>query len=155
MEGNEIIKWSLSAIVGLILSFFNKYGVLIIFVSGAVLLDILTGLIKGKLRQEINSRAAYIGFWKKIALFAGLGFGLFLDAVVQYALLSYGGQSLPSFLLQNIPFAHIIGIYIILNESISIVENLHVCGVKIPSFIVNMLRISKEDIDKGNEPKNK
>ena len=42
----EKAKWLLSTILGLILSFTNKYGILIIFVAIAIVFDFVTGLIK-------------------------------------------------------------------------------------------------------------
>lgn len=153
MDWNEFIKWSSSVIIGFTMYFTNEYGFLILLVTIAILIDIFTGLIKGKINREINSRAGYIGLWKKIALFACLGFGLFLDAVVHYSFILQEGKNIPLSFVQKIPFGDIIGIYIILNESISIIENLHACGIKLPSFIVNILRVSKEEIDKGKEDK--
>lgn len=152
MNCNELVKWLSSIIIGLVMYFTNEYGYLILLVTGAILIDIVTGLIKGKIKREINSRTGYIGLWKKIALFAGLAFGLFLDAAVQYSFIKHKGNN-PLSLVQNIPFGDIIGIYIILNESISIIENLHECGVKLPYFIANTLCVSKKEIDKGGECK--
>lgn len=149
----EFAKWASSVIIGFAICFTNQYGNLILLIALAVLIDIITGLIKGKVNKEINSQAGYIGFWKKLSLFAGLGFGIFLDAVVGYSFVLYQDGNTSLSLARNIPFGNIIGIYIILNESISIVENLHACGVKIPLYIFNILHVAKDEIDKGTKNK--
>ena len=149
MGENDLAKLLASIIIGLGMTFSDKYGLLILLVIGAVIIDIFTGLVKGKIKRDINSRAGYIGFWKKVALFTGLGFGLFLDAVVGYFITLTAEEGVSLFVLQNIPFGHIIGIYIILNESISIMENLHECGIKMPNFIIKIFRKYTEEINQG------
>lgn len=151
MDGTEFVKWSSSIIIGIFISMSDEYLLLIFLVSCAVVMDIVTGMIKGKINRKIESNSGYAGIWNKIALFAGLAFGMFLDAVVQYAGAAFSGDDWDLSFFQTIHFGHIIGIYIILNESISIMENLYECGIKLPKFIVNALRMSKRKIDKDND----
>lgn len=147
-----LMKGQVPIITTLTIVFSSRYGLLITLVTGAILIDIITGIIKSKIHRKVSSKIGYIGFWKKMALFAGLGFGLFLDAVVQYSVSFTTDESISLAVFQWIPFGHIIGIYIILNECISIVENLYECGMKIPGSVIHILYRSKEDIDKI-EPK--
>ncbi len=142
------IKWILSAALGILAAFCEQYGLIIILVAVAVVLDICTGLIKAKATGEgLDSGKAMKGFWKKISLFVGLGFGIFLDyAVVQ--VLEKADVSLSI----DLPFALIIAAYIILPECISIAENLVQINPEIiPKWVSNLLKAAKDDIDDKGE----
>ena len=140
--------WFLSAVAGWVTSFFDRYGSLSLLVCLAVILDVLTGILKAKAAHAVNSNTGYQGFWKKMSLFAGLFFGYFLDLFEAF-LVSISDLVSVSF---HIPFGTIIGIYIILNESISICENLNACGVRLPAFLAKALLNANQELD-GNQKK--
>lgn len=139
----EKAKWLLSALLGLILSFTQKYGIMIIFVAVAIVFDFVTGLIKANIKGEVSSEVGKKGFFKKMALLICLFFGFFLDFVIPYMCATIGIK-IPF----ETPFGLIICFYIVLNESISICENLYACNPGImPNWIVRMLKSAKEQID--------
>lgn len=144
----EKAKWLLSAICGLILSFTQRYGVMIIIVAVAIVFDFVTGLIKANIQGEVSSEVGRKGFFKKMALLICLFFGFFLDFVIPYMCNSIGVK-----ISVNTPFGMIICFYIVLNECISICENLYVCDPGImPKWIVRVLKSAKEQIEeKGGE----
>ena len=144
----EKIKIFISIVLGVAATFFDKYALIIIFVAAAVVMDWITGLVKAKISGEgINSSKATIGFWKKVALFLGLVFGFFLDYFVPY-MLNYVNIDYPL----KAMFGMIFGCYIVVNESISICENLHICSPNLlPKWIVNILTVAKEKIEKGGD----
>lgn len=141
----EKMKWFLSLIGGAISVFSKQYATILIFVAIVVVMDFITGLIKAKATGEaISSRKGTIGFYKKIALFVGLFFGFFLDYFIPYALASIN-ISLP---IEGALFGMIIGCYIVINESISICENLYICNPDIlPKWIVKLLTSAKDQIN--------
>ena len=69
-------------------------------------------------------------------MFAALVFGIALDFWAEYASVS----GLAS------PIGRLFGIYIAVNECISICENLSACGVKMPSFVTHTLGKMKKSI---------
>lgn len=139
----EKIKWLLSVLLGLILSFTQKYGIMIIFVAVAIVFDFITGLIKANIKGELSSDIGRKGFFKKIALLVCLFFGFFLDYVIPYMCGSIGVK-IPF----DTPFGLIICFYIVMNECISICENLYACDPGImPKWIVKVLKSAKEQID--------
>ena len=144
---NNITKWLHSVILGSIATFFRQYGLFLILVALAVVFDVITGLVKVKATGgKLSSKKATRGFWKKIAFFAALLFGIFLDFASVTVLLHAGVE-----LGVDMPFALIICAYIILTESMSISENLLAINPDImPKWIVNLLRGSKGKIDKDN-----
>lgn len=146
----EKAKWLISVLGGLILSFTQKYGVMIILVAVAIVFDFATGLIKAKIEEDLSSDVGTKGFFKKIALLVCLFFGFFLDYAIPYMCASIGVK-IPI----DTPFGLIICFYIVLNESISICENLYVCNPGImPKWIVKMLKSAKEQIDEKGGKEN-
>lgn len=105
------IKWIVSIICGALAAFFQQYGLFILLVAVAVVLDVVTGLVKAKaIGEGLSSEKATRGFWKKISLFVGLAFGIFLDYVAMTVLAQAN-------IVVNVklPFALIIACYIVLN----------------------------------------
>lgn len=138
------IKLAFSAVLGALATFFNQYGLIISVVIIAIAIDCVTGLIKAKTAESgWDSQKATKGFWKKIALLIALAFGMLLDLFIPTALDAIG-VTIPF----NLPFALVIGCYIVLNECISICENLYIINPDImPKWIVSLLKIAKKDID--------
>lgn len=146
----EKVKWLLSFLGGFISVFFKQYAMIIIFVAIVVILDFITGIVKAKVIGEpISSKKGTIGFWKKIALFVGLFFGFFLDYFIPYAINAIG---ITIEIGNTALFGMIIGCYIVINESISICENLDKCNSEIlPRWIKKLLTSKKEQIDNIKE----
>lgn len=128
---------------GVFAAFCKSYGLIIELVAIAIVFDFTTGLIRGKIKGDINSKKGFKGFLKKIALLLSLFFGIFLDSFIPLLLILGLNIKIPF----DLPFSLIIGSYIILNESISITENLYECGVKLPTFIVKLLKVAGEQLD--------
>lgn len=145
----EKTKWLLSIICGVLSAFTKQYGMIIAFVSCAVVFDWITGIIGEKaVGHAITSKKGTIGFWKKMALFAGLFFGFFLDYFIPFAMEKINIE-VP---VKEAIFGMIIGCYIVINECISICENIYKANPAIlPKWIVSMLTLAKEQLDKDGE----
>lgn len=143
------IKWLLSIIMGLITTFFQQYGILIILVAVAIVFDLVTALIRVKASENDawSSEKCSKGLLRKVALLVGMFFGFFLDLFIPYVL-SYMSISLPF----AMPFGMIISFYIVLNESISVCENLYATNPEImPKWIVNLLTNIKDHLENDAE----
>ena len=142
---HDVYKWAISVIGGAVAAFFGQYVLFIALVALAVVLDVITGLVKAKATGEgLSSKKANRGFWRKMALFVALAFGIFLDyaaaAVLVHVGVNLGGE---------LPFALIISAYIIINEAISISENLYLTNPdSFPKWIAKRLKVAKEQMDK-------
>ena len=145
----ESVKWVASIVLGAVATFFGQYGILILLVSAAIMLDLFTGLIKAKVSSTETwcSEKCRKGLFKKLALLVGMAFGFFLDWFIPYVLL-YVNVSLPF----AMPFAMIICFYIVLNESISISENLYAANPEVmPKWIVKLLVNVKDKLEGETE----
>ena len=143
----EKLKIVLSVMFGAIAAFCRQYYLIIVLVALVIVMDFVTGIVKSKITGEgWDSEKGTKGFFKKIALLLSLFFGIFLDWAIPVALKSGLDITIPF----TTPFSLIIGFYIIFNECISICENLYKCNEKtVPKWIVNLLKIASEKLDKG------
>lgn len=147
---NTYLKWLLSVISGALAAFLGQYGLFFALVAVAVVLDVITGLVKSKATGEgLSSQKANRGFWRKMSLFVALAFGIFLDlagaAVLSRVGMSFGGE---------LPFAAIVCAYIIINETISISENLYLANPdSFPKWIAKRLKVAREELERRGEDK--
>lgn len=140
----EYFKRMWSVILGLIATLCNAYGVIFILVCVAIVFDVVTGIVASKANGiVISSKRAHQGFWKKVGLILALFFGVFLDTFIPI-LLGMIDITLPF----NMPFGLVFGCYIVLNESISICENIYKINPTIlPKWVISLLTGGKNKID--------
>lgn len=141
----EKAKWLLSIMAGAVGAFSKQYGVLIVMVCTVIVMDWVTGVIaSAAVGEPITSKKGTKGFWKKMALLTALFFGFFLDYFVPYVTTKVGIHIDVNVAI----FGMIIGCYIVLNESISICENLYKTNPSIiPKWIVKLLVNAKGQIE--------
>ena len=142
---DEFYKITLSIITGLLASFTQEYGLLLLFVTFAIVLDVVTGVIKVSCTDEVwSKKKANLGFWHKISLYIGLALGVFLDYLIPFMAEEIG----LSMNMSGLHVSFVIGFYIIINELISACQNLHCCNAHIlPSWVLKLLQTSAEHID--------
>lgn len=141
-----------SALLGTIATIAEQYVVLIILVAIVIVMDVISGLIRAAATGEaITSEKGTRGFWKKIALLFSMIFAFFLDLAVPY-ILDVVNINIPKMLL----FGSIVGVYIILNESISITENILKANKhSVPKWLKKLLTGAKNKIDDMEEGEKK
>lgn len=146
------IKVLFSFILGVVTTFFKMYGEIIGLVCFAIIFDIISGIVGSKAAgTKISSKKANKGFWKKVSLLLALAFGMFLDIFIPLSL-NYVNVLVP----YNMPFGLVFGCYIVLNESISICENIYKVNPAIlPKWVNNMLLDSVKAINKDDEREGK
>ena len=138
MEKPKLMFFSLCASIT---AFAEKHGTILILCCIFILIDLATGLTRAKIQGEVTSSVGYKGFWRKISLLLTLAFGVCLNLFIDYL------SALELFPFSfSMPISLTIGIYISVNECISICENLSASGVKMPNFIVNALKKTGETI---------
>jgi len=148
MSKESIIKLSISCFTGLAASFWGIYGPVIMCVLVVICMDIVTGLVKAKATDKpLDSKTGYKGFWKKMALIVALTFGIFLDAFIPI-MLGVITLELPF----KMPIGTIVGCYIVINESISIIENINEAApTALPKWIKKLLEGAGKTINDGGK----
>lgn len=146
-----------SALLGTLATLTEQYTVLIVLVAAAIVLDVITGLIRcGATGEKLSSEKGTKGFWKKIMLMASLLFAFFLDVSIP-TILDVVNVTLT--FQKSLLFGSIVGVYIILNESISICENiLKANKMALPKWLKKLLQDVKKEVDEkgaGTDADNK
>ena len=119
-----------------------------VIVLGAVMLaDYISGLARAWIGKTLCSRVGIVGIVKKIAYLFAVAVAVVVDWVIQTAA-AKAGIELGSFYL----FGLLVTIWLILNECISILENLAVIGVPLPGFLVKVIgKLKQAAEDRGEE----
>jgi len=135
-----------SGIIGLCTAIAGRYVILIVLVAVAISLDVVSGLIRCAATGEpITSKRGAQGFWKKMILLFAMAFAFFLDVSIP-TILEVVSIKLP--VDRSLLFGSVVGVYIILNESISIAENIYKANNKsLPKWIKKLLTGAKKEID--------
>jgi len=148
MHTDKVFRWLLSVLSGAAAAFCGQYGLFFLLVAAAVVLDVVTGLVKAKATGEgLSSEKATRGFYKKLSLFAALLFGIFLDFAASAVIVRAGVT-----VAAETPFALIVSAYIIINEAISIAENLYLTNPdSFPQWIAKRLRVAKDQMEQSDK----
>ena len=122
-----------------------------VIVLGLVMLaDYVSGLARAWIGKTLCSRVGIIGIVKKIAYLFAVAVAVVVDWVIQTAA-AKAGLELGGFYL----FGLLVTIWLVLNECISILENLAVIGVPLPAFLLKIVEKLKQTAeDKGEEASN-
>lgn len=109
--------------------------------------DYITGVTAAKNRGKVvSSSYGFMGIVKKIFMWLLIVIGVFIDIILQYIV-----ENL------NIPIVlpYIVGcvvaIWLVLNEIISILENLNDIGVPMPPFLMPLVQRLKVQVEKKTE----
>lgn len=108
------------------------------------IIDYITGLIAAVYREDekISSYKSMKGIAKKVCMWLLVVVGSVVDNLLLYASHTIG-MTLPfSFLV-----ASIVAIWIVCNELISILENMIDIGVKIPKFLMPIVKLIKQQAE--------
>lgn len=106
-----------------------------------IVLDIITGIIKATLNRSdkswsggLNSSSMFRGGVKKISILIMVALGTVLDGII----------------VPNEVFIRVMIVsYYIANESLSILENIGICGVSLPKALYKVLDLLKDKGDKS------
>ena len=111
-----------------------------------MIVDYFTGMASAKVTGELNSRIGIVGIIKKVGYLALIAVGMVVDYIIGSALINVGVEAQQSYW-----FGMIITIWLIINELISILENLGEIGVPLPEFLVNAVKSLKNKVDGGDK----
>jgi len=145
-------KWAAAAVIGVVASWFGRVWVFIVLTVAAILLDYVTGMLAGRAKDGLNSKKATQGLYKKTGIFMLMCLGLFLDSAINH----FTAQGTAMLQIPfSMPIAHIVTMWIVMTEGISVCENLERLNVPIPGWLMKTLNHSKSKINRGESTDNR
>lgn len=148
----EKIKITITAIIASIMSWMGILSLPVFLLIGCNILDYFTGLCASGYRAEtISSYKGIRGIIKKVCMWLLIVVGAVIDLLLNYTVHSIGAEI-------QLPFvvATIVAVWLIVNEIISILENMVDIGVDMPPFLMPLVRnIKKQMEDKAGTERGK
>lgn len=140
------LKLLFSATGAAIVSYLHMMSAPIVILLVVMLLDYASGMAKAWLNVELSSKIGRRGIIKKLSCMM-----IVIAAACVDWLLASGLTMVGISMQRNYYFGVMVTIWLIVNELISVLENLSEIGVPLPGFltkIVKHLKTSIEDMDK-------
>ena len=138
-------KATVAAVVAAIAAYFNVVGLPILVLLLFMIADYVTGMTSAYMNGVLSSKVGFRGVLKKLCYMFAVVAGIGIDYVCDSALVGVGMQGNVCF------FGLLVTVWLILNEIISILENLDKIGVPVPGFLRNVTRRLRQGVEKKGE----
>ena len=145
----NILKVTVAAVSAAALSYFGMLAVPVLVLLIAMVIDYVTGMIKAYMQAQLCSKTGVKGILKKLCYMAMVAVGAVVDYLLQSAFVQAGID-----LHIEMFCGLLVAIWLIINELISILENLAVIGV--PGFpkLSKLLQRLKTVVEKDEDAEN-
>lgn len=140
-------KVSLTTVISALMSWLGILAVPVFLLVGCNLVDYFTGICASSYRNEtISSYKGIRGIIKKVCMWLLVLIGAWIDILINYAIHTAGIELTLPFLV-----ATVVAVWLVVNEIISILENMQDIGVTIPPFLLPLMKnIKKKTEDTVN-----
>ena len=122
--------------------YFKALAIPLIVLVAVMAIDYFTGMAKAKCNSELSSRIGIKGIIKKVCYLVLVCVGIGVDFLITYTAEYFGiNLGFKAF------FSILISVWLIINELISILENISTLGVPVPGFltkIIDKLKVTVE-----------
>ena len=148
MNSTEVktIQVVVSAVITGLLYYLGIVAVPIIILVIAMIIDYITGMMSAWLNAELSSKKGIKGIVKKISYLALVAVAMIVDWLI-----CCGLQQINVNIKYSVFFAVLVTVWLIINELISVLENLSRMGVPIPNFLKKLINRLKTTVDKGDD----
>ncbi|MBE6069715.1 MAG: phage holin family protein [Oscillospiraceae bacterium] len=110
--------------------------------------DYISGMVRAWVKSELSSRVGIIGIVKKVSYLLGVVVAIVADWVVMTAAAKIG-VDFGGFYF----FGLLVTVWLILNECISILENISEIGVPLPAFLLKLIEKLKKTVEDAGDQK--
>lgn len=147
MDKYNVIKAILSGTVAAISAKLGILGPMLLALTGVMIVDYITGMAASKKENNISSRVGMWGIVKKLLYIVVVGVGMLMDWLILTTAESMGVHiPLATF------FGLLVAVWLIINELISILENLTRMEIPMPGFLLTIIKHFKVAVErKGDE----
>ncbi len=139
----ERIKIIFTTVLSVLMSWLGILAVPVFMLVGCNVIDYITGLCATPYRDEnISSYKGIRGIIKKVCMWLLVVVGSWIDILIRYTVDCTG-------IGIDVPFivATVVAVWLIVNEIISILENMIDIGVRTPPFLMPIVRHIKKQIE--------
>jgi toxin secretion/phage lysis holin len=144
----NLLKALISAAVAAFAVYMQSLIVPIVILISFMILDYVTGMAAAWRGSELSSRIGITGIVKKVLYLVVVAVGVGVDYIIGLAGGLFGYD-----LSKVFAVALIVVVWLILNEFISIVENLDEIGVPVPHFLCTIIEKLKKKTEEKTEGK--
>lgn len=148
IEG-KTVQAALAAAISAVTYYLGIVAVPIIILICAMIIDYITGMSAAWYNSELSSKKGIRGIVKKVSYLA-----LVVVAMIIDWLISQGLQQINVDFHYSVFFAVLVAVWLIINELISVLENLAKMGVPIPNFLKKLIDRLKNTVDEKGDDKN-
>lgn len=127
-------------------TYLRELAVPVIVLAGVMIIDYISGIASAWVKRELSYRVGIIGIVKKLAYLLAVAVAIVVDWVVQTAAVELG-VDLGGFYF----FGLLVTIWLVLNECISILENLSEIGVPLPAFLLKIIEKLEKTVEETGE----
>lgn len=135
-----------AAAVGALCSYCMELMIPLAVMLAVMIVDYITGMVKAWYNSELCSRIGLKGIIKKVGYLVIVGVGMVVDYLIREALHSVGVAVTVEYTV-----ALIVIIWFIINELISILENVAAIGAPVPEFILKLVKRLKVSVEEKAE----
>lgn len=126
--------------------YFNALAVPLVVLVIMMVIDYITGMVSAWINKDLSSRKGIIGIVKKICYMALVAVAMGVDWLM------YCGISAAKITAAyDMWFGLLVAIWLIINEMISVLENLSRIGVPMPLFLTKAVKKLKITVDNESE----
>lgn len=139
----EKIKVVIIAVITALMGWLGILAVPVFLLVLCNLIDYTTGLMAAPYRTEsVNSYKGIRGIIKKVCMWLLIVVGVIIDTMLNFAV-EYMGLGIA------LPFvaATVVAVWLVVNEIISILENMLDIGVRMPSFLLPVVKYIKRQVE--------
>ncbi len=146
------IQTIMAAAFTMLMYYLGIVAVPVIILCMVMMIDYATGMISAWKNSELSSKKGILGIIKKVCYLAMICVGMGVDWLIYSGITQIGIEA-----EHTVFFGVLVTVWLIINELISILENLRNIGVPLPKFLVTIvkrLKVSVENKFEGEDDKN-
>lgn len=137
------IKVTVITVISALMSWLGILAVPVFLLVGCNLIDYGTGLAAAKYRNDgISSYKSIRGITKKVCQWLLVVVGAWVDILINYAVECAGIKITIPFIVGTV-----VAVWLVVNEMISILENMIDIGVAMPPFLLPLVRYMREQTE--------
>lgn len=137
MKGSYIVsglKAGIALIGSFVIAHLGGFDTHLMLLVTLIILDVITGLLKALVNKDLASREMLVGMTRKVLILICVCIGFEVNA----ALASYAAESGFNY---EFDIRLFVILYFVLEELLSVLENIATIGVPMPKFILQFLRV--------------